>query len=163
MSLAQIQFSTPFGPMFAVASENGLRSLYSFEKEIPAPNAGSAQAKILSQLVDQMEQYFSGNLTQFEVPLDPVGTEFQKKVWRQLSLIPYGQTISYLQLAKNIGNLKASRAVGSANGKNPLWVVVPCHRVITSSGALGGYAGGLHMKSFLLDLENASLSKNAKF
>lgn len=158
MSLAQIQFPTPFGPMFAVASEKGLRSLYSFEKEIPPPAAGSAQDQILTQLKRQMQKYFLGELTQFDLPLDPEGTDFQKKVWRQLSLIPYGKTISYLQLAKNIGNVKASRAVGSANGKNPLWVVVPCHRVITSSGTLGGYAGGLHMKSFLLDLENARFS-----
>lgn len=163
MALAQMKIDTPVGPLFAVSSEMGLRSLQTSEKDIPSPLPDSRAEKILLTLTVQLAKYFSGNLTKFDLPLDPLGTAFQKKVWSKLLEIPYGQTISYLQLAKNIGSLKASRAVGSANGKNPLWLIVPCHRVITSDGRLGGYAGGLPMKNFLLNLENASLCENAKF
>lgn len=98
----------------------------------------------------QFKEYFAGQRQQFKLPLNPVGTTFQKQVWQALQAIPYGSTTSYLQLAKNLGNPKAIRAVAAANGKNPLWIVVPCHRVIGSNGALVGYAGGLHVKKWLL-------------
>jgi methylated-DNA-[protein]-cysteine S-methyltransferase len=101
----------------------------------------------------QLEEYFGGTRTEFELPLNLSGTPFQKTVWAELCAIPYGQTISYGQLAKRIGNPAASRAVGLANGKNPISIIVPCHRVIGSNGSLTGYGGGLERKQALLALE----------
>jgi methylated-DNA-[protein]-cysteine S-methyltransferase len=102
----------------------------------------------------QLDEYFAGKRQKFEFPLAPKGTDFQQKVWKQLLQIPYGTTISYAQLAKASGNPKACRAVGSANGKNPVAIVIPCHRVIASGGGLGGYAYGLEVKKLLLELES---------
>jgi methylated-DNA-[protein]-cysteine S-methyltransferase len=103
--------------------------------------------------VKQLREYFDGSLTEFSFPTNPKGTDFQKKVWKALLDIPYGKTISYLELSRRLGDEKAIRAVAAANGKNPLWIVVPCHRVIGSDGSLTGYAGGLHRKKWLLDHE----------
>ena len=117
----------------------------------------SATERIPSELetaVEQLEQYFQGILRDFNLKLNPQGTEFQKRVWKKLLEIPYGKTTSYLELSRELGDEKAIRAVASANGKNPLWIIVPCHRVIGSDGSLTGYAGGLHRKKWLLDLEN---------
>jgi len=104
----------------------------------------------------QLDQYFSGKRQSFDLPLSPKGTEFQQSVWKQLREISYGQTISYSQLAKAIGRPKACRAVGSANGKNPIPIIIPCHRVIASNGGLGGYSSGLDIKQQLLTLETNS-------
>jgi methylated-DNA-[protein]-cysteine S-methyltransferase len=101
----------------------------------------------------QLTEYFSGARTEFDLPLDPHGSEFQKKVWQALREIPFGETRSYLDLAKAVGSAKAVRAVGAANGKNPLSIVVPCHRVIGTNGSLTGFAGGLEAKAKLLALE----------
>lgn len=109
---------------------------------------------LLKPCVKQLQEYFDGNRTAFDLKLNPKGTEFQKRVWRELVKIPYGKTVSYLDLAKKLGDAKAIRAVASANGKNPLWIIVPCHRVIGSDGSLTGYAGGLHRKQWLLNHEN---------
>lgn len=108
----------------------------------------------LEDCVHQLNEYFAGERRQFELQLNPEGTEFQKKVWTQLQNIPYGKTISYLQLSQQLGAIKAIRAVANANGRNPLWIVVPCHRVIGSDGSLTGYAGGLHRKQWLLEHES---------
>lgn len=102
----------------------------------------------------ELTEYFAGKRTQFDVPLNPTGTEFQKAVWKELSRIPYGETISYQELANRIKNPKAVRAVGAANGKNPLWMIVPCHRVIGKNGSMTGYAGGISLKKKLLLLES---------
>ena len=102
----------------------------------------------------QLRQYFAGERQQFDMPYDTVGTAFQKKVWQALLTIPFGETRSYLQIAEQIGNPKAVRAVGAANGKNPLSIMAPCHRVIGSNGKLTGFAGGLAVKAFLLELES---------
>jgi methylated-DNA-[protein]-cysteine S-methyltransferase len=110
--------------------------------------------KELNEAVNQLQDYFEGNRTEFTFKLNPKGTEFQQKVWKELLHIPFGKTTSYLDLSKKIGDVKAIRAVASANGKNPLWIVVPCHRVIGSDGSLIGYAGGLWRKKWLLDHEN---------
>ena len=112
--------------------------------------------KILQEAVTQLQDYFEGNRTEFTFKLNPKGTEFQQKVWQELSNIPFGKTTSYLDLSKKLGDVKAIRAVASANGKNPLWIVVPCHRVIGSDGSLTGYAGGLWRKQWLLDHESPS-------
>ncbi|GAA3587856.1 methylated-DNA--[protein]-cysteine S-methyltransferase [Flavivirga amylovorans] len=108
----------------------------------------------LEDCARQLKEYFEGKRNQFNLKLNPQGTEFQKKVWELLEQIPYGKTCSYLELSKQLGDVKAIRAVASANGKNPLWIIVPCHRVIGSDGSLTGYAGGLHRKKWLLEHES---------
>jgi len=109
--------------------------------------------KIVEALELELKEYFSKNLTKFTLPLDTIGTEFQKKVWNVLYTIPYGKTMSYSEQAKKYGNVKAIRAVASANGKNKISIILPCHRVIGKSGSLTGYAGGLDKKSWLLEHE----------
>jgi methylated-DNA-[protein]-cysteine S-methyltransferase len=110
--------------------------------------------EVLEDAVYQLNEYFEGNRTGFDLKLNPSGTDFQQKVWKELLEIPYGKTVSYLQLSKSLGDAKAVRAVAAANGKNPLWIIVPCHRVIGSDGSLTGYAGGLSRKKWLLAHES---------
>lgn len=109
---------------------------------------------LFTEVVSQMQEYFDGNRTVFSFKMNPKGTEFQKKVWKELLKIPYGKTASYQEITNQLGDPKAIRAVANANGKNPLWIVVPCHRVIGSDGSLTGYAGGLWRKKWLLEHEN---------
>ena len=108
------------------------------------------------QAKSQLREYFEKKRKNFDFKMNPQGTQFQQKVWKALLEIPFGKTSSYMELSKKLGDPKAIRAVASANGKNPLWVVVPCHRVIGSDGSLTGYAGGLHRKKYLLELESPS-------
>ncbi len=108
----------------------------------------------LEDCVMQLNEYFAGKRKQFDLKLNPQGTDFQKMIWDALLTIPYGKNLSYLDLSKKIGNVKAIRAVANANGKNPLWIIVPCHRVIGSDGSLIGYAGGLNRKQWLLEHES---------
>mgnify|MGYP001826997160 CR=1 FL=1 len=108
----------------------------------------------LEDCVMQLIEYFEGSRKHFNLKLNANGTEFQKKVWKQLEQIPYGKTMSYLELSKQLGDVKAIRAVANANGKNPLWIIVPCHRVIGSDGSLTGYAGGFYRKQWLLEHES---------
>ncbi|MGR7812855.1 methylated-DNA--[protein]-cysteine S-methyltransferase [Lacinutrix undariae] len=108
----------------------------------------------LKDCVLQLKEYFAGNRQQFNLKLNAKGTDFQQRVWKQLAEIPYGKTTSYLELSKQLGDVKAIRAVANANGKNPLWIITPCHRVIGSDGSLTGYAGGLHRKKWLLEHES---------
>jgi methylated-DNA-[protein]-cysteine S-methyltransferase len=110
--------------------------------------------EVLEDAVYQLNEYFQGKRTDFELTLNPSGTNFQQKVWKGLLEIPFGKTISYLQLSKLLGDAKAVRAVAAANGRNPLWIIVPCHRVIGSDGSLTGYAGGLSRKKWLLEHES---------
>lgn len=110
--------------------------------------------EVLLECVTQLKAYFKEERQTFNLKLNPDGTTFQKNVWKQLQTIPYGKTISYLELSKQLGDVKAIRAAASANGKNPLWIIVPCHRVIGSDGSLTGYAGGLHRKQWLLNHES---------
>jgi methylated-DNA-[protein]-cysteine S-methyltransferase len=114
----------------------------------------------VGEAVRQLQEYFARERVDFDLPLAPRGTEFQRSVWRQLQGIPYGETISYRELARRVGNSKASRAVGSANGKNPLPIVIPCHRVIAGDGTLGGFGGGLPTKQTLLALEQGASIRN---
>ncbi|WP_027138175.1 methylated-DNA--[protein]-cysteine S-methyltransferase [Gaetbulibacter saemankumensis] len=102
----------------------------------------------------QLQEYFNGTRKKFDLKLNPEGTEFQKKVWEAIEQIPFGQSTSYLKLSKQLGDVKAIRAVANANGKNPIWIIIPCHRVIGSDGSLTGYAGGLHRKQWLLNHES---------
>lgn len=108
----------------------------------------------LEDCVHQLNEYFEGNRKDFSLKLNPQGTDFQNRVWKALSTIPYGKTLSYLQLSQQLGDVKAIRAVANANGKNPLWIIVPCHRVIGSDGSLTGYASGLYRKQWLLEHES---------
>ena len=110
--------------------------------------------EVLEDCAIQLKEYFEGARKVFSLKLNPQGTDFQKQVWKQLEQIPYGKSISYLELSKQLGDVKAIRAVANANGKNPLWIVIPCHRVIGSDGSLTGYAGGLHRKQWLLNHES---------
>ncbi len=139
----------PFGPMSILSDGDHLLSFHfsdlGYRDETP----------LLQESKRQLEAYFSGRLEQFDLPLRPLGTPFQLQVWQALQEIPYGSTISYRQLAEALGSPKAFRAVGGANKRNPLPIVIPCHRVIASNGALGGYDGGLHIKRVLLALEGA--------
>ncbi len=149
--MEQAYVRTPLGIALIRGDENGLKSITVKDyEETPAPQIPSA----LQETAEQLQQYFDGTRKEFDLPLNPEGTSFQQKVWKALLNIPYGKTVSYLELSKSLGDVKAIRAVAAANGKNPLWIVIPCHRVIGSDGSLTGYAGGLHRKKWLLDHEN---------
>ncbi|MGB0916259.1 MAG: methylated-DNA--[protein]-cysteine S-methyltransferase [Flavobacteriales bacterium] len=113
---------------------------------------------VLKDCVQQLDEYFTGNRTEFNLPLNPAGTDFQKTVWAELQNIPFGKTVSYMDMAKRLGDPKVIRAAGTANGKNPIAVIIPCHRVIGSDGSLTGYAGGLKRKQWLLEHESSQTS-----
>ena len=137
-----------------VAGESGIRAI-EFHPSGPAPGSPNDSNPMLRALATQLQNYFAGDLRKFDLPLDFQGTDFQKRVWRELETIPYGETRSYAQIAARIGAPTAVRAVGAANGANPIPIVVPCHRVIGSGGRLTGYGGGLPLKKRLLELEGA--------
>ncbi|MCZ4371732.1 methylated-DNA--[protein]-cysteine S-methyltransferase [Vibrio diazotrophicus] len=150
-------YQSPHGQMTIQANDKGLLGAW-FEIQTTQPQdlgAYSDDHAILNQAKIQLEEYFSGRRTQFDLPLAAKGTDFQQSVWQALCKIPYGETWSYQQLADEIGNPKAVRAVGLANGKNPISVIVPCHRVIGKNGKLTGYAGGVETKEKLLQLERS--------
>ncbi len=149
--------ASPVGALKLVATERGLSAVL-WENDNPkrvrlGETVFEPDHPVLLRAERELAEYFAGNRTSFGLPLDAAGTEFQKKVWSALSTIPYGATRSYGELARQIGAPKASRAVGAANGRNPLSIVVPCHRAIGSNGALTGFAGGLETKRYLLSLE----------
>jgi methylated-DNA-[protein]-cysteine S-methyltransferase len=151
------EMASPVGNLKLVATANALIAVL-WETERPGrvkldPMSPDPHHPILIETGRQLTEYFSGALTNFDLPLEPRGSEFQKKVWGALREIPFGETRSYMQLAIALGSAKAVRAVGAANGKNPLAIVVPCHRVIGANGALTGFAGGLEAKAQLLALE----------
>ena len=142
---------SPIGELLITGDGTAMTRLLMSPFEID--NAWVRDDDALHPYVVQLEDYFAGKRRDFDIPLAPVGTEFQRRVWQALCEIPYGQTWSYLQLATHVGNPKACRAVGLANGRNPIAVVVPCHRVIGANGSLTGYGGGMDRKRLLLDLE----------
>ncbi len=148
----QWKLNSSIGPLYLVASQHGLQGVY-WNKQTIKMAKDPSESKFLKQAVKEILQYLSGERKSFSVALDIQGTEFQKKVWNELRQIPYGKTISYKELAQNVKNEKACRAVGTANGRNPLSLIIPCHRVIAANGTLGGYAGGLDIKTTLLSLE----------
>jgi methylated-DNA-[protein]-cysteine S-methyltransferase len=147
---------SPVGTLQLVASEHGLREINlrtGTDAETGTEMSPAAKSSILDEAERQLVEYFEQRRVVFDIPLDPVGTEFQLKAWRVLSTIPYGTTISYAEQARALGDVRKARAVGSANGRNPIPIVVPCHRVIGSNGSLTGFALGTDMKQALLDLE----------
>ncbi|MBC5837878.1 methylated-DNA--[protein]-cysteine S-methyltransferase [Flavobacterium muglaense] len=144
-----VHIKTPLGIATIVGDEAGVSLISVADEGI----ASIAIPDSLQEAVSQLNDYFEGKRTRFDCKLNPQGTDFQKRVWNALLDIPFGKTRTYLEQAKALGDVKAIRAVASANGKNPLWIVVPCHRVIGSDGSLTGYAGGLWRKKWLLEHE----------
>lgn len=147
-----VAINTPLGIAQITGDANGIT-------QISVIDEGDVSSEIptgLQNAVTELNDYFQGKRTHFDFKLNPKGTEFQQKVWQALLEIPYGKTCSYMDLSKKLGDVKAIRAVASANGKNPLWIVVPCHRVIGTDGFLTGYAGGLWRKKWLLEHESPS-------
>jgi methylated-DNA-[protein]-cysteine S-methyltransferase len=153
------QIESPLGPLLLAADDAGLRQILFVKGRHPAqPESSWKEDRApLSETIRQLHAYFSAELENFDLQLAPEGTPFQLGVWRRLCHIPYGETISYGELAGRIGNPKASRAVGLANASNPIPIVIPCHRVIGSDGKLTGYGGGLPIKEKLLALERRQL------
>jgi len=143
-------FKTPLGTAEISGGEEGISSIRILDEDLPESPEIPA---VLLPAVQQLKAYFNGEIQEFNLKLNPEGTTFQKSVWNKLAQIPYGKTQSYLELSQKLGDVKAIRAVAAANGKNPLWIVVPCHRVIGSDGSLTGYAGGLWRKKWLLEHE----------
>lgn len=141
---------TPLGNAILEGDDQGISRLVLTED---VPKTTGNPPSELQEAVEQLEEYFSGKRKKFTLKVNPQGTIFQKKVWQALQEIPYGKTLSYLDLAKDLGDPLAIRAVASANGRNPLWIIIPCHRVIGSDGSLTGYAGGLWRKKWLLEHE----------
>lgn len=145
------KYYTEIGWLKISGDENSIHSVL-FQDAEPVISTGLPAH--FSNLNLQLDEYFKNRRWVFDVPLNPSGTDFQKKVWQELQKIPFGKTISYLQLARQLGNEKVIRAAASANGKNPVSILIPCHRVIGTDGSLTGYAGGLHRKKYLLELES---------
>jgi methylated-DNA-[protein]-cysteine S-methyltransferase len=158
MSLSYKYFASPVGKLKLVASETGLIAIL-WENDNPrrvrlTDLVEDNNQSILVETERQLKEYFAGKRNAFAIPLDMRGTAFQKNVWRALQAIPFGKTLTYGEIAKQLGRPTSSRAVGAANGRNPVSIVVPCHRVIGSTGKLTGFAGGLDTKAHLLNLEN---------
>jgi methylated-DNA-[protein]-cysteine S-methyltransferase len=154
---------SPIGALLIAGDVQAVRCIrFPVQGEAVRPEAGwqpSARGPV-AEAIRQLREYFAGRRTTFDLPLEAAGTPFQRAVWRALGDIPYGTTISYGELARRVGNPKASRAVGSANGANPLPIVIPCHRVIAGDGSLGGFGGGLPAKQSLLALEQRASVDN---
>ncbi|MFT4693294.1 MAG: methylated-DNA-[protein]-cysteine S-methyltransferase [Francisella sp.] len=165
-----IEITSPLGDLIALADDTFLytlgyindSTLKSVEKILSFYQANLVfeENEILSQTKNELDKYFKGQLKGFSTPLKLTGTDFQKKVWQALLQISYGKTISYKQESINIDNEKAFRAVANANGKNPISIIIPCHRVVNSNGKLGGYTGGIKKKIYLLNLEKINLFKS---
>lgn len=150
-------FDSPIDPILLTSDGTSLTGLY-MQVHAHGPEIGEDwtrddDAAPFAAVKEQLAAYFAGTLREFDIPLAPEGTEFQRRVWKELEAIPYGETLSYGEIACRLGNPSASRAVGLANGRNPISVIVPCHRVIGANGKLVGYGGGLSRKDFLLNLE----------
>ena len=155
MSSTHTVFDSPIGPLTLVAHNGVLAGVYfPAHSRLPDPETfGPRTRSGFTAATEQIDEYFRGERTEFDLPLAPRGSEFQLRVWNLLRQIPYGETRSYGQLARELGNVTLAREVGGANARNPLSVIVPCHRVVGADGRLVGYAGGLERKQFLLDLE----------
>lgn len=153
MKLLQRRFSTPLGPMIGATDGDSIVSLDFSDGTAPLE---ASDHPLLLRLETELTEYFEGRRRVFTLPLNPQGTPFQKRVWETLQSIGYGETISYGEEARRVGNPKASRAVAGANGRNPISILIPCHRVISGDGTIGGYTGGIEKKVFLLALERRS-------
>jgi len=165
IGLVQGLIDSPLGPLAALASDAGLMGLW-FDRQQHSPGLLDApidhEQRWIAQAREELALYFAGRLREFTVALAPQGTPFHEAVWRRLCAIGCGQTLSYGRIARDIGSPQASRAVGAAVGRNPISILVPCHRVIGENGTLTGYAGGLHRKQALLDIEGIVLADGAR-
>ena len=148
-----VSFDSPLGTLWIYGTDKAITAIC-FPDAPPGPDHIRQETPLLCHARDQLAEYFLGRRTAFDLPLQPNGTPYQKLVWQALETIPYGETRSYGEIAKQIGAPKAARAVGSANRNNPIPIIIPCHRVIGADGSLTGYAGGLWIKQFLLQLEH---------
>lgn len=158
MTQAQWIMNSKIGRLYLVASGKGLQGVFWTKQPVQMAKSlrgPEPEIRILSKAVRELKEYLAGKRKKFALPLDPKGTPFQKRVWKQLERIPYGKTCSYKDIAVKIRNGKAFRAIGTANGENPLCIIVPCHRVISADGSLGGYSAGTHIKTRLLALEKS--------
>jgi methylated-DNA-[protein]-cysteine S-methyltransferase len=155
--LVSTVMETPVGPITIVASNDGVRAILWPDAEAGRVSISTAAPDpdhpVIVATVAQLGEYFAGEREEFDLPLDPVGTDFQQSAWMALRTIPYGTTVSYGEQAARMGDRRKARAVGAANGRNPISIVVPCHRVVGSNGALTGFAGGIDTKAWLLDHE----------
>ena len=147
---------SPLGRLTLVEEEGSLTHVVFADSKLPPADYQKAETPLLKKVAKQLNEYFAGQRRDFDLPLAPSGTEFQKECWQALCAIPYGQTCSYGDIAKQVGRPKAVRAVGQANHNNPISVIIPCHRVIGANGKLTGYGGGLDKKELLLNLEQRS-------
>lgn len=154
MLLEVTYYKTPIGTAKIAGDNDGIQSISILNEDQKTDIPKTQIPACLLNCVTQLDEYFRGQRTVFELKLNPQGTPFQKKVWQKLRAIPFHKTWSYLEQSKDFGDVKAIRAVASANGKNPIWIVIPCHRVIASNGSLIGYAGGIWRKKWLLAHEN---------
>lgn len=152
-------FSAPLGRITIVQNGDAITHLHIGEMPVLSADAEERATPLLQEACRQLSEYFAGTRQTFSLPLAPAGTDFQKKAWRALCTIPYGQTRTYKDMAIAIGCPKGFRAVGLANNKNPIAILIPCHRVIGANGKLVGYAGGLHLKKFLLELEGVPVAE----
>lgn len=150
-------YKTPIGTAKIVGDKNGISAITVMDDAI---KKSAEIPDILRDCVQQLDEYFKGSRKKFDLKLNPKGTDFQKRVWKELLFVSYGKTRTYLEQAKQLGDVKAIRAVASANGKNPIWIVIPCHRIIGSDGSLTGYAGGIWRKKWLLEHENPSAQQS---
>jgi methylated-DNA-[protein]-cysteine S-methyltransferase len=155
-----VHYSSPLGTLLLQEEENQLTVVHFMDDEVDAV-LSATDSPVLLQTILQLDEYFAGRRKQFSLPLSPAGTAFQQKVWQQLIQIPFAETITYLHVAKRLGNVKSIRAAASANGKNPLAIIIPCHRVVGADGKLTGYAGGLHRKQWLLEHEAKAAGKKS--
>ena len=153
------RFTTPLGPVLATANERGINGIYfvgqRYEIIIENDWREARDDPVLNECARQLGEYFEGKRREFDLPLAAAGSDFQERVWREIARIPFGETVSYAELARRAGAPGSARAAGAATGRNPLAVVVPCHRVVGSDGSLTGYAGGLERKTRLLEIEGA--------
>ena len=152
------RLSTPIGELTLIASDTALTGVaFPSWRHRPARARRDTMSEVLGRAKDQLTEYFTGTRTTFDIPLDAAGSEFERRVWDLLRAIPYGATATYGELAKRLGSTKEARAVGAANGKNPIPIIVPCHRVIGANGDLTGFGGGIERKRWLLQHEGALL------
>jgi methylated-DNA-[protein]-cysteine S-methyltransferase len=157
---------SPVGDLMLVANQSELIGIY-FLNHRHVPQAQKTwtlneRHPVLHRAGKELKEYFAGGRTSFTVPINSIGTKFQKRVWREIARIPFGKNLSYSELAKRVGAPRAIRAAGTATGRNPLSIIVPCHRVLTKDGAIGGYAGGLEKKRHLLKLEGIPVAKGGR-
>ena len=155
-----VYYTSPIGTILLQAEDEQL-TVVSFRDDVSITEPGITTSPVLQETMKQLDEYFAGTRKQFDLELYPSGTAFQQKVWDQLIKIPYAETVTYLHMAKRLGNVKSIRAAASANGKNPIGIIIPCHRVVGADGKLTGYAGGLHRKQWLLEHEAKMAGKRS--